>query len=257
MSVQPIPIHEPRVIHQPDVKSRLVFTQGGKGGTGKSQFCTSLVDWYDHSGHSYTLIDLDAEASKSRGSLIHYFPGKAQKVDINQPEALDTLLNVLEDGPPVVIADMGAGAGHATYAWFDSMYEGARDLGVGFTAIGLVTPDPASVDSVLKWATALGHRCDYVVVKNAITNPAQFDTWEHAPLAERFRQEFRPKVIEMEHRVASVEGPARNHGVTIAKVAARHTEVAELKKTATVIRAQAYKRNLFAEFDRVKELLLP
>jgi MinD-like ATPase involved in chromosome partitioning or flagellar assembly len=251
LSVQAIAIREP------EVKSRLVFTQGGKGGTGKSQFCTSLVDWYDHYGHSYTLVDLDTEASKSRGSLIHYFPGKAQKVDVNQPEALDTLLNVLEDGPPVVIADMGAGAGHATYAWFDAMYEGARDLGVAFTAIGLVTPDPASVDSVLKWATALGHRCDYVIVKNAITNPAQFDTWENAPLAERFRQEFRPRIIEMEHRVASVEGPARNYGVTIAKVAARHTDVVELKKAATVIRAQAYRRNLFTEFDRVKDLLLP
>jgi hypothetical protein len=61
----------------------------------------------------------------------------------------------------------------------------------------------------------------------------------------------------MEHRVASVEGPARNYGVTIARIAARHTDVAELKKATTVIRAQAYGRNLFAEFDRVKELLLP
>ena len=251
MSAEPIPIRET------EVKSRLVFTQGGKGGTGKSAFCAAVVDWYDDRGYSYTLIDLDTEASKSRGSLVHYFPGKAVKVDINQPEALDTLLNALEDGPAVVIADMGAGAGWQTCAWFDSIYEGARDLGVAFTAIGLVTPDPASVDSVLKWAVSLQNRVDYLIVKNAVTNPSRFDAWEQAPLVERFRENLHPQIIEMEHRVISVEGPARNHGVTIAKVAARHTDVVELKRTAAVIRAQAYRRNMFAEFDRVKELLLP
>lgn len=102
MSAQPIPIHE--------TKSRLVLTQGGKGGTGKTTFITALVDWYDEHQLPYTLIALDTEASKSRGSLVHYFPGKAVKIDINRPEGLDHLINVLQDGPPVVIADMGAGA---------------------------------------------------------------------------------------------------------------------------------------------------
>ena len=40
-------------------------------------------------------------------------------------------------------------------------------------------------------------------------------------------------------------------------VADRQTNIAVLNKTASVWRAQAYRRNLFAEFDRVKDLLLP
>ena len=99
MSAQPVPIAE--------TKSRLVLTQGGKGGTGKTSLVAALVNWYDEYGHAYTLMDLDTEASKSRGSLIHYFP-KATKLDISQPEGMDHLLNALEDGPPVVLADMGA-----------------------------------------------------------------------------------------------------------------------------------------------------
>jgi MinD-like ATPase involved in chromosome partitioning or flagellar assembly len=249
MSAQPVPIAETR--------SRLVLTQGGKGGTGKTSLVAALVNWYDEHGYPYTLIDLDTEASKSRGSLVHYFPEKAAKVDINQPEGLDHLLNALEDGPPVVIADMGAGAGQVAYAWFNAMYEGARELGIAFTAIGLVTPDPATVDSVLKWADALQGRADYLIVKNAVNNPSDFGLWERAPRAEQFRQEFRPRVIEMEYRVSSFEAPARNHGVTIDQVASRRTDIAELQKSATVIRAQAYRRHIFAEFDRVKELLLP
>jgi hypothetical protein len=165
--------------------------------------------------------------------------------------------DALEDGPPVVIAEMGAGAGQVAYAWFDAMYEGARDLGVAFTAIGLVTPDPASVDSVLKWADALQDRTDYLIVKNAVNNPSDFEFWDHAERAERFRRTFHPQVIEMEYRVPTFESAARNHGVTIGRVAARKTDVSDLQKSATVIRAQAYRRHIFGECDRVKDLLLP
>jgi hypothetical protein len=249
MSAQPVPIH--------DTKSRLVLTQGGKGGTGKTSFVTALVDWYDEHETPYTLIDLDTEASKSRGSLIHYFPDKAVKVDINRPEGLDHLINVLQDGPPVVVADMGAGAGQAAYAWFDSMYEGARELGVAFTAIGLVTPDPASVDSVLKWAGALQDRTDYLIVKNSVNNPSDFGFWEQAARAEQFRKTFHPQIVEMEYRMPTFEFPTRNHGLTIGRVAARQHDVAELNQFATVIRAQAYRRHIYAELDSVKDLLLP
>jgi MinD-like ATPase involved in chromosome partitioning or flagellar assembly len=249
MSAQALPVNE--------IKSRLVLTQGGKGGTGKTSFITGLVDWYDEHHIPYTLIDLDTEASKSRGSLIHYFPAKAVKVDIHRPEGLDRLINVLQDGPPVVVADMGAGAGQAAYAWFDSMYEGARELGVAFTAIGLVTPDPATVDSVLKWADALQDRTDYLIVKNAISYPSDFGFWDDAAPAEKFRKAFKPSVIEMEYRMPTVEGPSRNHGLTIGRVAGRKHEVAELNQYATVIRAQAYRRHMYAELDRVQELLLP
>jgi MinD-like ATPase involved in chromosome partitioning or flagellar assembly len=249
MSAKPIPIVE--------TKSRLVLTQGGKGGTGKTTLMTALVDWYDERQYPYTLIDLDTEASKARGSLVHYFPAKAVKVDINRPDGLDALLNALQDGPPVVVADMGAGAGQTAYAWFDSMYEGARELGVAFTAIGMLTPDPATMDSVLKWADALQDRTEYVIVKNSVNNPSAFDFWDNADRAEKFRKAFRPNVISMEYRMPSVEFAARNHGLTMARVATRKHDVAELNQFASVIRAQAYRRNIYAEFDRIKDVLLP
>jgi hypothetical protein len=49
----------------------------------------------------------------------------------------------------------------------------------------------------------------------------------------------------------------RNHGVTLGDVAARATKAAELQKASLVMRAQSYRRRMMAEFDRVKELLLP
>ena len=137
------------------------------------------------------------------------------------------------------------------------MSDQARQNGVVFTAIGLVTPDPASVFSILTWAAFLQHRVDYLIVRNAISNPADFGYWETDPQAEEFRQLFHPQVIEMEYRLPEIEHEARSHGLTLRAVADRETHVPGLSRTASVWRAQAYRRNLFAEFDRVKDLLLP
>jgi MinD-like ATPase involved in chromosome partitioning or flagellar assembly len=234
--------------------SRVIFTQGGKGGVGKTAFTTLLVDWYAKQGASYTLLDLDTE-NKARGSLGHFFP-HARKVDIHTSEGLDAFVDVLDDGSSVVIADMGAGAGAVTHRWFDSMYSSVAESGVAFTAIGLVTPDPASVESVLSWARALQHRVQYLIVKNALTDPADFSYWEQTEVAASFRRTFQPKEISMEYRLPKVENPARQHGLTINRVADRQTDVRELQQTTVVMRAQAYRRNLFAELDRVKDLLL-
>ena len=259
MSALPIQIHE--------TKRRLVLTQGGKGGTGKTTLITALVDWYDAHSYPYTLIDLDTEASKARGSLVHYFPGKAAKVDINHPNGLDRLLNSLQDGPPIVVADMGAGAGAAAYAWFDDVYEGARELGVAFTAIGLITPDPATTDSVLKWAGALQNRTDYLIVKNSVSNPSDFTVWEEGDRAKQFRAKLngeeiegeRPtlEIIQMEYHHPALEFESRNHGLSVGRVADGKHDVTELHQFTVRIRAQKYRRNIFTEFDRVSGVLLP
>jgi hypothetical protein len=151
---------------------------------------------------------------------------------------------------------MGSGAGEVAHQWFDSMHAQAKDQGVAFTAIGIVTPDPASVSSILAWGNFLQDRVDYLIVKNSLTNPADFGCWENDPAATEFRRLAQPKVIGMEYRLPEIEHEAREHGLTLQAVAQRKTNVPALKSTASVWRAQAYRRNLFTELDRVKDLLL-
>jgi len=239
---------------QTEVTSRVVFTEGGKGGVGKTAFTSLLVEWYAANRTPHTLLDLDTE-NKARGSLAHFFPG-ARKVDIHTSEGLDSFVDVLDEGTPIVIADMGAGAGAVAHRWFDAMFSSVAEIGVAFTAIGVITPDPASVESVLAWAGALQHRVQYLIVKNTLTDPADFSYWENDPAAEQFRRTFRTKEISMEYRLPKVENPARQHGLTLNTIADRRTDVPELQQTTVVMRAQAYRRNLFAELDRVKDLLL-
>jgi len=64
-------------------------------------------------------------------------------------------------------------------------------------------------------------------------------------------------VIRMDYRLPVLENATRNHGVTLGAVAGRLTESLELQMASLVTRAQSYRRRMFAEFDRVKELLLP
>jgi hypothetical protein len=247
-------IAKPGPVRKVQPVSRVVFTEGGKGGVGKTAFASLLVEWYGKQSTPHALLDLDTE-NKARGSLAHYFP-KARKVNIHTSEGLDSFVDVLDVGTPIVIADMGAGAGAVAHRWFDSMFSSVEEAGVVFTAIGIVTPDPASVESVLAWAGALQHRVQYLMVRNSLTDPADFSYWDNDTAAKDFRRVLRPKEIAMEYRLPKVENPARQHGLTLNRIAERDVNVPELQQTTVVMRAQAYRRNLFAELDRVKDLLL-
>jgi len=128
--------------------ARVILSMGGKGGVGKTRVMAGLAEWFDLNQIPVKMLDLDTE-NKARGSLTHFFRGRVPKVNIHTPAGLDSFIDQLADGPPVILADMGAGSGQVTYDWFDKMYADVSDAGIVFTAIGVVTSDPASVDSVL------------------------------------------------------------------------------------------------------------
>jgi MinD-like ATPase involved in chromosome partitioning or flagellar assembly len=229
---------------------------GGKGGVGKTSIMVGLAEWFDVNQIPVKLLDLDTE-NKARGSLTHFFGGRVPKVNIHSPAGLDVFIDHLADGAPVVLADMGAGSGQVTHDWFENMYPDIADAGMAFTAIGVVTSDPASVESVLAWAARLQSRVSYLIVENSITDRADFTYWHDSEQARRFREVFTPAVICMDYRLAELENAARNHGVTLSCVASRQTDAPELRRASIVMRAQSYRRRMFAEFDKVKEMLLP
>ncbi len=235
---------------------RVVFTMGGKGGVGKTGCMLALAEWFEANEIPFTLLDLDTE-NKARGSLKNYFNGAARKVNIHTPAGLDAFIDHLAEGAPVILADMGAGSGQVAHEWFDTMYEDVAEQGIVFTAIGVITSDPASVESVLSWANRLQDRVDYLIVENSAAAHSDLSYWQNSEPAQRFREMFHPIVLSMEFRLADLENPARQHGVTLGQVAQRQTQVEDLKKASIVMRAQAYRRRLFAEFEKAKELLLP
>lgn len=121
----------------------------------------------------------------------------------------------------------------------------------------MVTPDPASVESLLAWASRLQARVEYVVVENATSSPADFTYWRSTKQAIRFREAFSPEILQMEFRLAELENPLRQHGIQLGQVADRKATVEELKRASLVMRTQSYRRRLFSEFDRAKQVFLP
>jgi hypothetical protein len=126
--------------------------------------------------------------------------------------------------------------------------------GARFTAVGVVTSDPAGVESVLTWANRLQDRARYLIVQNATSPQADFGYWESAEQALRFRGALSPIVIRMEFRLAELENPARQHGIRLGQVATRQNAINELKRASIVMRAESYRRRLFSEFERAKEV---
>jgi MinD-like ATPase involved in chromosome partitioning or flagellar assembly len=239
-----------------EFSKRVVFTMGGKGGVGKTGVVVALGEWFQANEIPVTLLDLDTE-NKARGSLKHFFNGTVTKVDVHTPAGLDAFVDHLDGGTPIILADMGAGAGQVAAGWFDSMYEDVAATGVRFTAVGIVTPDPASVESVLAWANRLQDRVEYVIVENATSALADFTYWRSTKQANQFRQAFSPAILQMEFRLAELENPLRQHGIQLGQVADRKTVVDELKRASLIMRAQSYRRRLFSEFDRAREVFLP
>jgi hypothetical protein len=137
------------------------------------------------------------------------------------------------------------------------MFEDVAATGVEFTAIGIVTPDPASVESVLNWAARLQDRVSYVMVENATTHQPDFSYWRDSKQADQFRSAFQPIVLSMEFRLPDLENPARQHGITLGQIVERRINIPELQRASLVIRAQSYRRRLFEEIEKAKVLLLP
>jgi len=237
-------------------EKRVILSMGGKGGVGKTSVMTGLAEWFDENQIPVTMLDLDTE-NKARGSLTHFYGGRVPKVNIHTPAGLDAFVDHLADGAPVILADMGAGSGQVTHDWFERMYPDVTDAGIVFTAIGVVTSDPASVESVLAWASRLQDRVSYLIVENSITDQMDFVYWRESDQARQFQKTFEPVVIQLDYRLADLENATRNHGVTLGHVAGRTTDAPELQKASLVMRAQSYRRRMFAEFEKVKELLLP
>jgi len=217
---------------------------------------TGLAEWFHMHQIPVTLLDLDTE-NKTRGSLMHFVGGQVPKIDIHTPEGPDAFLDYLDTSPPIVLADMGGGAGRVTHTWFDQMYTPVAQCGIAFTAVGVVTSDPASVESVLSWADRLQRRVAYMIIESETDAHATFTYWRDSARVRAFQHVFSPAIMQMAYRLPHLETAMRNHGVTLTQVVDRQTTVPELQLSKAVLRAHAYRARLFDQFESVKDALLP
>jgi GTPase SAR1 family protein len=242
---------------RPIMPKRIVFTQGGKGGVGKTTLALSLYDYYRTKEVAVQLVDFDAENHAKSG--LNFWHPIAEKIDVQTRNGLDRLIDLsLDESGEVILADMGAGSGNVTHRWFVDIYPELEAAGIEFTSIGLVTADPGSVESILAWSIHLKEAVSYLVVLNELDREGEaFPYWFDSKEVQHFVRAHSPIVIKMHSRRPDLEQCARNHGVSLAQIADRKTKAPELTSASIVMRAQSYRRRMDAEFEKAADILLP
>jgi MinD-like ATPase involved in chromosome partitioning or flagellar assembly len=236
--------------------TRAVFTQGGKGGVGKTEVALALTSWYRARGIEPTLLDFDVENS-NKGGFQSFYP-KAQKLDLHQEGSLDAFFNAFDSDAPVVLADLAGGASNVAQTWFEDAAGYAMEMNVAFTAVGVTTNDAGSIQSVLKWAGHLQDTVDYLIVLNEMRSPrSKFNYWNDAPKVAEFVDAMNPSVMSMMARIEEFQAELRNHACTLEDIIEEKVDAEFFRYTRNIVRAKIYQRNLFEGFDAAANILLP
>lgn len=236
-------------------QKRIIFTEGGKGGVGKTTVLSALINWLDEKGVKTKLLDFDNENSQ-HGSLLHYFNGRCEKININDRDGLDAFMDAaMSDEYDVVIADMGARSGDQTFKWFDDVYEDVKEF-AKFTAVGVVIDDTPSVTSVVEWGIKLRDRVDYLIVLNeANVEDADFDQWVGSIAADKFKAAAKPHVVKFDSINPDLQAHLLQTGCTLQDAVEKKVKAPRGKDTRFSIRANSVLRNFKKELDKAKAIL--
>ena len=235
-------------------RSNILFTQGGKGGVGKTTVVTALTAWIRTKGFDPILLDFDSE-NRDKSSFQGFYP-EAQKIDIHAPDSLDRVFHFLEKAGTILIADQGAGSGAETFSWFDRTAEIVREF-ANVISIGIVTKDPGSVESVLTWAYHLGDRVRYLIVLNELVRGTGFDAWCTAPQVNEFIAAAQPSVIAFQNRNPDFEDMLRANHLTLEKVISREHSINWFHSLTRIVQARRYQQEAYSAFESASHVLLP
>ena len=236
---------------------RIVFTMGGRGGTGKTTASAAIIDYVREKGIPFELFDADVE-NKEKGSISQFNPD-AKKIDIGQERGLDAFVDHLfEGGKNLAIADLGAGSGADTFKWFDKMHSVLAKEGVLFTAVGVIVNDPSSAETVFNWAARLRDRVSYLIVKNE-RDGETFPYFDSTEQGKKFVEMAQPVIITCERRETDIQSELNARGVTLTQaLAAKNGDVGpELKRFSTVVRMRGLKDRFDTELAKADHILLP
>ena len=235
-------------------RSQILFTQGGKGGVGKTTVIAALAGWIRTKGFDPVLLDFDSE-NREKSSFQSFYP-EAQKIDIRAPDSLDRVFHFLETPGTIVIADQGAGSGAETFSWFDRTAQIVGEF-ADVTSIGIVTKDPGSVASVLSWAYHLGSRVRYLIVLNELVRGSGFDAWCTTPEVQEFVTRTAPAIIALQNRNPDFEDMLRANHLTLEKVINRRHTVDWFHSLTRIVQGRRYQQEAYDAFESVSHILLP
>jgi hypothetical protein len=238
-------------------KIKFLLTQGSKGGVGKTLLAAQLATYLHKQNIPFVALDLDSE-NRKEGGLNHYI-NTAHKIDLHTIKGFDAILEHIENGEEIVLVDMPAATGQLFFQWFSDMYLFCQEQGIEFVFFCLITSDISSVTNTLNWVHQLSDKVTYVVVKNPLgAEHPRFEFWsdEIVEVGE-FRAKYQPVEIGMPSIRSDIMPYLTEHGLTLdAALEDGITLPPELDKLYIRGKLRKYRDDMFAEFDRIKGMLL-
>ena len=133
------------------------------------------------------------------------------------------------------------------------MHPDAAGAEIVFTAVGVVTSDPASVESVLNWAAALRGRRGLHRRRERSHRTCRFsELADERKGAEEFRKRFQPSILRLDCRLADLENALsrlQRHAGAGSGQDRYATRGASLAGDAET---RSYRRQVFAQFDMAR-----
>ena len=153
------------------MKTRLILTCGGRGGVGKTLALVAVADYLHSKGYKLVPTDCDTENRGKVSSFAYWFDGKTLLLNLRNTEDCDKLLSgSATSGAPFVLADLPANASGDIAGWWKEVVtpDNLKELDLEVTAIGVVTPQAGSAESVWEWIETLGGSIGYLVALNRL-----------------------------------------------------------------------------------------
>lgn len=231
------------------LRCRIVFTVGGKGGVGKSWLVALLAQWLELLSIAFALYDCDDETSTTS----RFFP-YAKFLAIRSASEIDQLVQVATSGEfSVVLVDLPARAGDEFQGWFSIVpWTELADLGVRFTALGVVSGAKDSIEAILRWREFLGDNVDYILALNRRDDLGIF-------LSSRARDQLRAagipevEIPRMDERFAAALDRA-NWSIATALAS---TDAHFLTQLMSRARLRRYREQVISQFETIKTYLIP
>ena len=171
----------------PRVSTTLIHPAGGKGGVGKTILMVALTDALLAKKRKVSLVDCDTENAGQPASFSHWCGGRQLNLNLRVPGDRDRMLTEsARSGSEYVVVDFPSNASGDLYKWLRDVgtAQTIRALGLQLITVCVVTPEPSSVHSAVKWITAMGERARYLVALNRIDyeavdtpTPQLFSEW--------------------------------------------------------------------------------
>lgn len=150
-------------------------------------------------------------------------------------------------------ADLGAGSGFDLIRWFKEMFPIAAKHDIHFLAVGVVTANPGSMETVLSWGNELQDNVEYLIVKN--NHLGKTDLWNNSNTSMTFKDVFNVTEIAINARIPEWQTELENHGLTLtAAMASKHPL---FRKLSARCRLECWRNQIFKELDSCRTILVP